>query len=582
MKETKQVTTENKPTEEEIKKRYASYKNYYNALHAEQIEIDDYYELVFDAEVPSRYPVRMPPTAREWIDVGVRHFTLDNPKAKVFLRKDSDAARHQVALLETFYNFFLRKEIGKIKEAAKKLLLRGEVFFKVNMDDTYFGSEDEERLFHFPLFLTVPDPINVYASPAHNGFIPDDVIECFNITVAEAEAMCRRRGWDWSTVKASDKTVKWFSYISNDWRYFSLDDKPVLSPAVQPNHYKFCNYIHVGAGEGQANHEGKPEYQYRSLLWSKKDMLKMEVRLLSSMDAINSRYAFPRWKIAGNMDMIERLYPDGVPTDPNKILYEIPDQVEISILQGEQPPQGLFQEYAFLQSQAQPPAVLAGARPSGVYSGEHQQTLMSSAKPIYKDPFKNLEDGLGIAMGMGARIIEKVYDYAVEIKNFSSGDSRQYDQIKPSDIKGHYDCEVKLLAEPPEATDMRKGLGKSLRVGGSISQLTELKSYQDLSEQEADDEMAQIAAETILRSPGVMEVVGRDAMSRLGMSRELEAIEQAGQEAQQSIAGRKPPIRQSSGVTTGADMVQQRGRVSPELESAETMGEHEAGRTLQE
>ena len=148
---------EKKPSVNDIEDKFKSYKKHYATLHQQQKDIDDYYELVFDADVPEKYETRMPSTARDWVDVGVRHFTLDNPKAKVYPRADSDTARDQAAILETFYNFWLRKNIIIIKRAAKKLLKRGEVFLKVNMDDTFFGKDVPERLSHFPLFLTIPD-----------------------------------------------------------------------------------------------------------------------------------------------------------------------------------------------------------------------------------------------------------------------------------------------------------------------------------------------------------------------------------------------------------------------------------------
>ena len=82
-------------------------------------------------------------------------------------------------------------------------------------------------------------------------------------------------------------------------------------------------------------------------------------------------------------------------------------------MQGEQPPPGLFQQLAMIKEYAAPPAVLSGGRPTGVYSGQHQETLISTAKPIYKEPFKNLEDGLSVLMGMGMRTLEKVYNYQI-------------------------------------------------------------------------------------------------------------------------------------------------------------------------
>jgi len=532
-----------KPTVEEIKSRYEAYKSHYSTLHSQQEEIDDYYELDFDAGVPISYEKRMPPTARKWIDVGVTHFTLDNPKSRVPLRGDNETARNQVALLEAAYNFWLRLESqkGTIKRSARKLLKRGEIFLKVNMDDTYFGSQSEERLFYWPLFLTVPDPINVYCSPAHNGLVPNDVIESFNITVAEAKAIADANEWKWTTSESPNATVPWFSYISHQWRYFEIAEEPVLK--VQPNIFGFCPYVHGDAGFGDENYEGKPEYLYRSILWQLRDMLKMEVRNLSQTDAILSRYAWPRRKIKGSSatgisDAIKQLYPDGnIPTDPEKFLYEVLGQFELEIEEGAEPPPALFTQQALMRDYSNPPTVLSGVRPTGVYSGQHQEDLMMTAKSTYKDSFKNLENVLGVAMGMGARILDKVYNSELQIRNFSSDEGKSYLKIKPSDIKGHYDCEVQLLAEPPEANEMRKGLGKAYWQGGAISQETMLKDYFDMSQKEAQDEMARILAETAIKQPGMMAVATADAMKQFGMDKELEELQAA---EQMGIKGRPP------------------------------------------
>lgn len=562
---------------EDIQSRYQAYEKFYQQLHDDQKEIDDYYELVFDAKVPTNYPTRMPSTARDWIDVGVRHFTLDNPKAKVYPRNDGEKASNQVALLETGYNFWLRKDIRIIKNTAKKLLLRGEAFIRVNMDDTYFGTKDEERLFHFPLSISDPDPINVYCSPAHEGLVPHDVIEKYDITVAEAQWLCESNGWKWTTTKKPDTNVEWFSYYSAKDRYFSINGEPVLTPEIQLNIFGFCPYVHIGAGFGQSNYEGKPEYMYRSIIWGKRDMLKMEVRVLSALDAINSRYAWPRWKASlidvAVMDELRKLYPGGqVPTDPEQWLYEIIGRVEIKIQEGETVPPALFQQYALIQSEAQAPEVLSGSRPAGVYSGQHQEALIATAKPIYKDAFKNLEEGLGVAMGMGAKIIEQVYNYPVQIKNFASDEKREYRKLSPSDIAGHYDCEVQLLAEPPEATDNRKALGKALWQAGAISMLTMLTKYFDYSEKEAMDEIAQIAAEQAMKEPAVRMVVAKNAMSRLGMKKELEQLEQV----EKGLVESKPPIQQGEGLNLAG--VSRRGYGSPELESMPTAKEEEVAR----
>ncbi|GAI41574.1 unnamed protein product, partial [marine sediment metagenome] len=154
---------EKKPTIEEILAKRTQRETYYGTLHSQQKEIDKYYELTYDAGVPKIYDEIKPPTAREWIDIGVRHFTLDNPKAKVPSRGDSETARKRDTILESFDDYWLTKIILQIKDGAKKLPLRGQVLLKVGMDDTYFGVDlakmskaeikkfEESRLSHFPL-----------------------------------------------------------------------------------------------------------------------------------------------------------------------------------------------------------------------------------------------------------------------------------------------------------------------------------------------------------------------------------------------------------------------------------------------
>jgi len=565
-----------KPTVDQLKRRFEAYQTYYGQLHQDQKEIDDYYELVFPAQVPKRYPKRVPSTARDWVDVGVRHFTLDNPRVRVPRRNNSQAARKQVEAMETFYNFYLQQSIAVIKESSRKLLLRGETFLKNNMDDTYYGSEAPERMFHFPLYLTCPDPINTFASPAHNGVVPHDVIECFYITVDEARSMCERNKWNWKTKKQPNALVKWFSFISAEWRCFMIDDEPVLTPAVQVNLLGFCPYVHIDAAAGQDGYEGKPEYKYRSLIWGKRDMLKMEVRNLSQIDAINMRYAWPKVKIKGDPALIDKHYPHGVSTDPDELLKEIPGIMEIEVMQGEQVPNGLFTQHAMIQGYALPPAVLSGMRPAGVYSGEHQESLVATAKPVYKDAFKNLEIGLAVNMGMGARIIERVYKSPLEIKDFSDEQVRRYSTITPTIIGGHYDCDVVLLAEPPEATDMRKALGKALRQAKSISLYTELTQYHDMSEKDAMDEIAQIFAEMAMESPAVQAVVAKNAMERLGMDKEKEALEDAEREERQRMGKSRPPIQKGEGLNMAG--VKRRGRKTPDLGRVPSTTENKMGR----
>jgi hypothetical protein len=576
------------PTVDEIKKRLSAWETYYQRHHQNQKDIDEFYELTFSAQVPKRYPTRKPSTARDWIDAGVRHFTLDNPRMTVYARRPSDAGRKQAASLEAWGNFFLKLSRRQIKDVAKKVLLRGEGFIKINMDDTYFGDYNgkaidsldikelmeyrEKRLYHFPIYLTIPDPINVYCSVAHDGLMPLEVIECFEITVSEAIALCKKNGWQFNperngTPRRPDEKVTWISYYSCDWRCFILDDVAVLKGGVQRNIFGFVPYVHFSAMAGQTGYDGKPEYEYRPIIHGKQDMFIMESRMLSFIDAINARHAFPRYKFRGNPEVIKQYYPRGVPTDPEKLLLEQEGIMEIDVLSGDKPPEGLFAEFAIMQQLAAAPAIASsGGRPTGVYSGVHQESLIAMARSQYKDAFMSLQEALAIVLGMGLRIIEKVYKHDVMIKNLSADSPKVYQILKVSDIQGYYDCEVALLAEPPEATDTRKALGVTLWQKGAISKRMMKKEYFDMSDDEIDEDDAQRIAEDTMNDPLIRGAMGRDALEQLGMHKALAAIKEI--DAQTAALGKEPPLGVKSippnqigeGMQAARDTVDMRGR----------------------
>jgi len=121
-----------------------------------------------------------------------------------------------------------------------------------------------------------------------------------------------------------------------------------------------------------------------------------------------------------------------------------------------------------------------------------------------------------------------------------------------------------------------KYLGANLRKGGSISEMTELREYHNMSEKEVLDEMAQKYAEKGLNSIGVLDAIAKDAMERLGMEKQLNLLE----EAQRNAARNIPPPKQGEGIPETSPRV--RGRVSPELESSPTPHELEVAGRLAE
>jgi len=563
---------------DKLKTKRKEWEAHYDTLKTQQKENFSFYELSYDANIPTSlgYEQKTPSTARDWVDFGIMHYTLDKPQDVVKPRNSSDSAREQATMLEAFYNYWLGRIILEIKGNAKKQLWGGECFFKLVVDDTYYGTYkgkkisdlkgdkleefQEKRSTAFPLRIECPNPVNIYPSPAGRGFWHPEYIEYYEMTVAQAEELCDRNGWTaWKNEKGnkSTSTVPYTVYYSDSQRCILIDDTPVLEGDVQPNWLRFTPYVHIDAGLGTESHEGKPEYKHRSIFHGKKDMIKLQTRLLSQIDAICKRYAWPRIELKGDLEIIKGLYgAKGEGFDPNLSGVQVssPD-FDILYHQGEQVPQALFTYAAAISSMAEPPPVLGGQRPPGVYSGYGTVSLLTTAKPIYKDPFKNMEDGLSVLMGMGARVMENTLKYKINI-----GDK----ELDPSKIKGYYENEVHLLAEPPEAADMRKTLGANLFKQGVISDLYNKVHYQDMTMEQALNEQDQQFVEKIMNDPNLLMQMATLAMKRLGMELSPEIL----QAMQGGTTGKTP---------TGAESVARYQRMTAGVEGGKLPQEQEIG-----
>ncbi|HUV45573.1 MAG TPA: hypothetical protein VMW45_00695 [Dehalococcoidia bacterium] len=541
-------------------------EEYYSQLHENQKEEVKYYELTYKAGIPEAlgYPQRTASTARDYIERGVGSYTLDIPKVNMLPRGKDDADRSKDADVEAFLSFWLKRHRQEVRHAAKLLLLRGEKFLRIDMDDTFFGVNmtglskgkfEAQKLRHFPIRLEVPDPINTFASPAHNGAFPVDVIESYEMTMAEAFNLAKRNNWKWKPKDDTAKKVKWVSYIDRESRNFILDEVPIFGDEGQRNIFGFTPYIHISAGYGMMGYEGKPEELYRGILYGLHDVLKLETRILSQIDAMNTRYAYRIPIIEGEHDIVNEFYPGGTINvfNPNTAIRTLKDKVEVSVLEGASPPSGLFEEMAMVMQKVQPPALLSAGKPSGVYSGRLQEDLIGTAKALYEPPFENMEEALALACSLGLKIIENVYKGDVEFRDVST---KGFRTLKPGDIDGHYDCEVQLLAEPPEATDLKKMLGTNLQKAGVISQLYNLMRYHDMTEEQAREQLDRILVEAALHSPGLLEGATRAAMERLG----IKQIEEGAESMDKKASKFPPPRNLPAEIPTGAGSIPVEGR----------------------
>ena len=416
-------------TKDEIISKTAERLQYFGPLRSQMENEDKYIEGTFLAGIPENlgYKQRTPPTASEWIDVGINIYTADNPHARMWPRGSTPEDEERDSKCEDFCNLTMKAARIEIREHHRKQLSRGMSVLSPYIDWRFFGKKqyrgedfsrpvwemsdkelkafkeyERQRLFHFPVRIRAIDPLRVLPSPVIEDMIPEDVIEYYQMTVAAATHWAKSNGLTWTSNKKDTTLVPFHAFTSATEIVYLLDKEVVYRGA---NPYGFVNYLIVPSGYGQRDWECRPEKLYRSIISKRKDMLKMEARALSMLDALNARQAFQNVKLIGEENDVEVLYPDRkVSLNPNDVIREIPDKVMVDILKGDAIPPGLFDELAILQQKAQPPVALAGGRPTGVYSGEHQELIAGFAKSLYKEPFKLSEIALAIACGMALRM----------------------------------------------------------------------------------------------------------------------------------------------------------------------------------
>ena len=516
-------------------------------LRAEQKKDLRYAHLEFRAGIPENlgYRQRTPPTAQEWISNGLASYTFKNPRVTMLPRGDTPTARKLDGKCEAFGNYLLRENVLAVNDAVRSTLEVGEGIICLEYDDPWFGMTEykgvkllqrsgnltdaekalvkewqQNRAAHMPLRLRYVDPISTLPSPVlHMGMIPGDMFEDSELTAIEAQEWCETHGFPWKLHKKGDSMVHFIKYTSPKELAYMIEDQLIWAGE---NPLGFVNYLRVGSGYGRLEWDGDQRRQFISVTRYRRDMLKMEARSWSQADALVSRQAYERVKLIGDESDVKRLYPTGdVPVTPQDVIREIKDRVEVDILHGEPVPVGLFEHLSRIEARAQVPMVLGGGRPTGVYSGEHQEMLVGVGKTVYKAPFTNWERALQIIVGWAFRIIEDVYQRPIQVA-LMSPEGRNFDRISKTEIAGHRDCSVEFMSDSPEASDFRKSTGAKLRVDGSISKYRELTEYHGMSVREAMIEIARVNAERILESPDMQQYIVQNVMQRMALRQQAQ------------------------------------------------------------
>ena len=588
-----------KPTVDEIKE-IASQRGaldgggYWSELHKLQKERQAYYLGKNKITLPEGLHVTQITSraAYDWVSTGRNNYLLDNPCVEVTPRNESKTSKDDAAVMETFGTSLLRRNVAKIRDNTTLQLAIGAGAYKLELNDAFVASSlrieglkkgwkqipEEDRkdiqdlaLTQYPIRILAPHFVNLFPSPYWvSDYQPYDMIEAFEITVAEARGLCRMNGWSWKPKdekKEKDK-VKYLVYYSPEWRCVLIDDKPVFRPHVMPNPLGFCPYLVFDAGMGIPSYEGDMTDRFRGIIAPNMGLIDLETKTMTQLGYMDDRFAFPKLiaHIEAGMSEEEalKLIGDKLDLNPEELGFELGMELRYLETTGQGQAQ-LVQFLAVLSAKASPPTGMAGGHMPGVYSGQYASMRIAQERTWYKDPFKIHEDVLALVASRGFQTIDQIIKHpiSVEVSEIRKGEPSSVTKIGPDNIREYYKCKVKLLADSPEASDIKKHLGQLTYQAGIYDHETTLTEFYDKSKAEAESIAdAVLIEQTILKSPTIQMLLAEKAARATGQDDLADAVKMVGM-TQQHGGSRVHPGASSEPATKSVTQQKRPQNVEP-------------------
>lgn len=538
-----------KPSVDRVLELVEGYESYWKKLHSKQEEWQRYFKLENKIALPKGLGAEQftPKMAYDLVKVGVNNFMMDNPTVTVPPRNEE--SDDDALIASAFGNAFLEKNTPKIRDNGTMQLTCGQLVYKVGVHEAFLGNdwkklESDKKgelkdlaLTSFPIWVQTPHPTTVFASPDfESDYVPHDAAEKVKMTVSSAKGMCERNNWKttWAKDKKPTEEVECVFWYSPEWRCVTIDKKPVLKGSVVPNVLKFVPYIIGPAGMGILT--GKPEDYYQGIIAANTGTIDLLTNIMTQLVAINKRFAWPKLigmlRDGGNTEAVKKEVGEEFNLSPESVDFLPSDVDELKYLESQGSAQALLvQELGMVLGTTSQPIGMGGGSMSGVYSGTHANTRIAYEKTWYKDPFKIHEDVLAVVVGRAFQILDTVIRHPISVRP-TGGPSKT---VAPSNIKKGYYCKVKLLADSPEAADIKKHLGSLAFGGGLYDHQSTLTEFYDLSDDEAEKIVDRRRIDEIEKSPLIQQLLAMQYYAKKGQDDMVAAIKNG--EWQQSRGG---------------------------------------------
>jgi hypothetical protein len=509
----------------EIRDFCTDIKEYHDKRRKEQSTDQNFYDDKFDTSIQEPYHVIRTGTAARIVDSIVEHLELVTPQVFREPRKNTEEAKKSSLKMGRFLNYLVKQWQPEIGELYRNGVLRGEFVGSVQYDDEPRGKTDSS----VPLTFTAPDPLNIYCDP-YDAILPSRVVKCFSMKKMLAKSMS-------PNAIVYGGMCEYLAFWNEDERYFEIGKSP-LTNDVEPNYLGFVPFVHGYSGFGKKSPDGDPSTLAVGRLRKIRGRLKEECEIESRVDSIIGLFANP----------IREIHQ----TDPNDRGADLKNLEEQMIAPGYNlvTPYGfesrlytpevasaqLFQHlYQIRQALgAEIPPIMQGQAAADA-TGRLADIQYEHASTKYIRLIHNLEICLAELLGMALRILEltpKALPLTVKATTIVKGETITTEEtINKEDINGYYDCRVELNPEKDIQSDREVMLGRTLYKEQMIGWKKMLMDYMHMTEDEADDTIADALAEqAVASSPILAQMRIQEAMEQIGATKYLRQIQTETQE----------------------------------------------------
>ncbi len=507
-----------KPTVEEIRALKDELVLFYGGLRSQQSLYQSFYDedAVFDAKVGIKEPYHIVHTgsAARIVDTLVENIILNNLQAFRKAHKTSEKANKSASVVTAMINTWLKKLREEAEEAVKNTAHRGEAFGQIEYDPS-----NKEM----PIRLTIPDPMNVYADPQEVDGIPKRVIKSFKMTVGAVKQLYP----EFKSGKKSTTEIDYLAYWDSEWRYFEADTQALLPEDIQTNILGFVPFVHVASGFGKSSPDGKPEKKYVGRLHKAIGRLIQQCQSQSRYDSGMALWANP-------YSYIEHLTADA-PEVSEEVLqamdlspghsFDVPFGLKFTVSEGTPPPREMFMQLMEINNalDIETPPVTQGVPSAAGASGRQEDIYTAQFKRKPNKIQKNVEWLLSRLFSLALRIIDTqpIDPISVETIEFVNGENiRKLETVTKEDIDGYYGCSIEFKPDKDVERSGQVMLYRTLANEGRVSWKTLLMEGLGMTEDEAEDEMAEATADTVIRTNlTAANIAAEEAFEKMGMQR---------------------------------------------------------------